>query len=488
MSHTLPPTVVTIFGITGNLSQRKLLPALYELERQKRLPEDFRIVAVFHGVPDVESVMQQTELQILRDHKDSDPDVLAALRRHLVPIQMDSTNADDFKTLRDCLNQLDEKVKHNRLFYLAIPPDIFTKVIRNLSSVGLNKPGSEVDVRVLVEKPFGNNLASSQELIKDLSENFEERQVFRIDHYLAKETAQNILAFRFENPLVEGIWSRQFIDHIQITMAESIGIQGRVNFYEHMGALRDIIQNHLMQLVSLIMMERPDSLSAHGIHKEKLRLLQSIERITPQHVDEVAVRGQYVGYRDEVANTGSKTETYAALKLEVANTRWGGVPILLRTGKALATTATEICVVFKDRLRGGSNDNLLVIRIQPNEGIFLKLLAKRPGFIDRLQPVNMHFLYQDFFTGDQPDSYQRVLIDAMRGDQSLFASSEEVTASWELLQPVLDAWAASAVGPELYEKGSWGPKAAEQLAASFGCVWFNPEPAADEEAAHPVSN
>jgi glucose-6-phosphate 1-dehydrogenase len=480
--------VLTIFGITGNLSQRKLMPALYELERQKRLPEDFRIVAVFHGVPDVESVMQQTELQILRDHRDFDPDILASLRRFLVPVQMDSTNPDDFKTLRDCLKQLDEKVKHNRLFYLAIPPDIFTKVIQNLSSVGLNRPDLGVDVRVLVEKPFGNNLASSQELIKDLSKNFEERQVFRIDHYLAKETAQNILAFRFENPLVEGIWSRQFIDHIQITMAESIGIQGRVNFYEHMGALRDIIQNHLMQLVSLILMERPDSLSAHGIHKEKLRLLQSIERIKPQHVDEVAARGQYVGYRDEVAKEDTRTETFAALKLEVANTRWGGVPILLRTGKGLATTATEICVVFKDRLRAGSNDNLLVIRIQPNEGIFLKLLAKRPGFTDRLQPVNMNFLYQDSFSGTQPDSYQRVLIDAMRGDQSLFASSEEVTASWELLQPVLDAWMASDGSPELYEKGSWGPKAAEQLAANYGCVWFNPEPVADEEAAHPVSN
>jgi glucose-6-phosphate 1-dehydrogenase len=480
----LSPTALVIFGITGNLVQRKLMPALYHLESQKRLPEQFSIVAIFHGVPDMETVMQQVELQLLRDHQDFDPDILLALRKHIRPIQMDSTNAGDYAKLREELDKLatDEQTAFSHLFYLAIPPSIFEPVIDNLASVGLNTPSEGCASRVLVEKPFGNDLHSARELIEHLGSRFEENQIFRIDHYLAKETAQNILAFRFDNPLIEGIWSRQFIDHIQITMSEKIGIQGRVAFYEGMGALRDIVQNHLMQLIALVMMEYPDGLSGHAIHKEKLRLLESIERISPEHVDEVVVRGQYEGYAEEVANSSTKNETYVALKLEVANSRWGGVPILLRTGKAMATAATEIRVVFKDRLQRAVDDNLLIIRIQPNEGISLKLVVKRPGFTNVLKPVEMSFDYHDSFTGQQPDPYQRVLVDAMRGDQSLFATGEEIMASWELLQPILDYWHASSAAPEIYEKGSWGVKSADTLAASYGCNWFNPDP--EPEADH----
>ena len=421
--------------------------------------------------------MQQTELQLLSERKTCDPDILGQLRRHIRPLQMDSTRASDYERLRDELAAVarEQRQALNHLFYLAIPPDIFLNVIDNLASVGLNRNYDTHTNRILVEKPFGNDLASAQQLIDHLSSRFDERQIFRIDHYLAKEMAQNILAFRFDNPLIEGVWSREFIDHIQITMAEDIGIQGRVHFYESMGALRDIVQNHLMQILTLVTMEYPVGMSTSAIHREKLRLLNSIERISPAHIDEVAVRGQYDTYAEEVARPETANETYVALRLSIANTRWGGVPILLRTGKALATGVTEICLVFKDRLHRVEKDNILIMTISPNEGISLNLMAKRPGFSKRLQTVDMNFYYSDSFHGAQPDPYQRVLMDAMRGDQSLFASSEEILASWTLLQPVVDAWRAGGK-PVIYESGSWGPAKADALARDYGFAWHNPDP------------
>jgi glucose-6-phosphate 1-dehydrogenase len=473
----LSPTVLVIFGITGNLSTHKLLPALYKLVADKRLPEQFFILGIFRDVPSLDIIFQTAEIEILRAHQECDPEVLAELRSKVLTLQMDSTNAEHFTRLHETLHKLniDQQKTFNRLFYLAIPPQIFSDVITNLAQAGLNTQDEATGMasRILVEKPFGRDLDSAQALINHMAPRFSENQIYRIDHYLAKETAQNILTFRFNNPLVEGIWSRQFIDHIQITAAETIGIQGRVAFYEQMGALRDIVQSHLMQLMALVMMEYPEGLTSHAIHREKLLLLESIELINPQHVEEVASRGQYQGYPEEVSNPKSHNETYAAVKLEVANTRWGGVPILLRTGKGLADKRTDITVVFKDRTRREMPDNLLIIRIQPNEGISLKLLAKQPGFSDTLQPVLMDFMYQGSFEGPQPDAYQRVLIDAIRGDQSLFATSEEVLASWRLLQPVIDYWETSDAAVQSYPKGSWGPDTADQLAHQYGCQWQN---------------
>jgi glucose-6-phosphate 1-dehydrogenase len=475
MKHAITdPTALVIFGITGNLSQHMLLPALYHLESQHLLPEKFFIVGVFRREPDVDALLKEAEIQILRTREAVDPKILGRLKDRIHPIKMNSTEPDDFKRLKTLLHKLDEtaEARLNHLFYLAIPPNIFKNVISNLASCGLNSCDDRAS-RILIEKPFGDDLVSAENLIEFMSQHFDEKQIFRIDHYLAKETAQNILTFRFNNPLIEGIWSRQFIDHIQITAVEKIGIQGRAAFYENMGALRDFAQNHLMQFMALVMMEYPENLSPAAIHKEKLLLLESIEPIAPKHVEDVAVRGQYDTYREEVGNLHSNVETFVAIKLEVANSRWGGVPVLLRTGKGLAEKATEISVIFKDRSRRSLADNLLTIRIQPNEGISLKLLAKKPGFGNEFQPVEMAFNYSGVFDGHQPDAYQRVLVDAMRGDQSLFATSAEVLASWRLLQPILDAWNQSGEAPEIYPTGSWGPQVAEKLATSYGGDWVN---------------
>jgi len=475
MTHaSTDPSVLVIFGITGNLSQHMLLPALYHLESEHLLPEKFVIVGVFRREPDVDLLLKEAEIQILRSRQEVDPNVFAALKNRIHPIKMNSTEADDFVRLKHLLSSLDEAAGTtlNHLFYLAIPPNIFKKVIGNLASSGLNDDSKRAS-RILIEKPFGFDLKSAEDLIGFMSNHFDEKQIFRIDHYLAKETAQNILTFRFNNPLIEGIWSRQFIDHIQITAIEKIGINGRAAFYEGMGALRDFVQSHLVQLMALMMMEYPEELSAANIHKEKLKLLESIEPILANHVEDVAIRGQYDTYRTEVSNPKSDVETFAAVKLEVANSRWGGVPVLLRTGKGMAEKATEIAIVFKDRAGRALSDNLLIIRIQPNEGISLRLLAKKPGFGNELQPVEMAFNYSGVFNGHQPDAYQRVLVDAMRGDQSLFATSAEVLASWRLLQPVLDAWTESKDSPEIYATGSWGPDCSTEIAAKYGCEWIN---------------
>ncbi|HEX3081921.1 MAG TPA: glucose-6-phosphate dehydrogenase [Candidatus Saccharimonadia bacterium] len=475
------PSALVIFGVTSNLSKHMLLPALYHLESQGQLPEKFFIVAVSRQEPRVDSLLQEAEMQVLRSGQPVNPVAMARLKDRIHPVQMDSSKEDEFGALKRLLHKLDETagVQLNHLFYLAILPQVFRKVVGNLAASGLSREDDHHASRILVEKPFGDDLKSAQELINFMSGHFDEKQIFRIDHYLAKETAQNILTFRFNNPLIEGIWSRQFIDHIQITAMEklTIGDQSRAAFYENMGAMRDFVQSHLMQIMALVMMEYPQGLTATNIHKEKLALLESIHPIHAEHVEDVAVRGQYTTYRDEVQNPHSNVETYAAVKLEVANSRWGGVPVLLRTGKAMAEKSTEIVVIFKDRSRRALEDNLLRIRIQPNEGISLKLVAKTPGFGNDFQPVEMQFNYANTFNGHHPEAYQRVLMDAMRGDQSLFATSDEVLASWRLLQPILDAWNAENSRPEVYKNGSWGPDSAENFAGAYGCHWINDTPA-----------
>lgn len=468
------PAALVIFGITGNLAQRMLLPALYHLEHEDQLHDNFRIIGVLRREPDVDKLLAAAHARLEESGVTVDESVMKRLRSRITVLFMDSTNPEHFTRLKSALDALNDETGQTlpHLFYLAIPPSIFRNVISNLASVGLNKStGAGHSSRILVEKPFGDDLSSARELIEFMSQHFGEDQIYRIDHYLAKETAQNILTFRFHNPLVQGFWSNKFIDHIHITAAEKIGVEGRSNFYENMGALRDFVQSHLMQLMALVMMEYPEGLTAAQIHAEKLKLLKSIVPITPESVANVAVRGQYEGYAEEVGNPDSHVETYAALKLEVANDRWSGVPVLVRTGKALGAKATEISVVFKDRTDHNLQENILVIRIQPNEGISLGLVAKKPGFDTQLQPVNMEFCYAGTFDGHQPDAYQRVLVDAMRGDQTLFATNAEVLTSWELLEPVLEAWQSGSDAPNSYKQGSWGPQAAEDLAERFGCSW-----------------
>ncbi len=473
-SSELKPTVLVIFGITGNLSQNKLLPALYKLLEHNRLPERFTIVGVFReGEMTVDSLLQQLEITLLRTQKECDSSLLQRIKEAIQPITMDSTNINDFYRLRDQLVDIDHQhqTAHQRLFYLAIPPSIFLSVIECLGESGLNQ---EVDAsrRIFVEKPFGLDLESAQHLVNCISRYFAEHQIYRIDHYLAKETAQNILAFRFNNPIIEDLWGRQFIDHIQISAMQKGDIEGRVGFYEGMGALRDIVQSHLLQLMALIMMESPEKLDSENIHAEKLELLRSVQPIRARYIDEFSVRGQYAGYLDEVNNQTSTIETFVAVKLEASNSRWGGVPVLLRTGKALAQDLTEIHVVFKSRSRRRSLPNILTIRIQPNEGISLRLTQKKPGFTNELQPIEMNFNYRDAFKDGQPDAYERVLFDAISGDQSLFASSDEVIRSWEILDPLIQAWKNDNSQPARYEKGSDGPAEVTDLARLYGSEWI----------------
>ncbi|GAC1600212.1 MAG: glucose-6-phosphate dehydrogenase [Candidatus Saccharimonadales bacterium] len=468
------PSALVIFGVTGNLSQHMLLPALYNLEREQLLPPSFSIVGIFRREVGVDDLLAEAARQMSSSGDVIDKTVLDRLKHRFHSVHMDSTDPDHYSRLVKQLDELDTtaETKLNHLYYLAVPPNIFTSVIANLAGAGLNR-NDDRQSRILVEKPFGDDLASATELIEKISQNFAEEQIFRIDHYLAKETAQNILTFRLSNPLIEAIWSRQFIDHIQISATEKIDIEGRSAFYENMGALRDFVQSHLMQLMALVMMEYPEDMTSESIHKEKLRLLENIDPIAESQIQDVAVRGQYAGYADEAGSPDSTVETFAALKLEVTNSRWKGVPVLLRTGKALTAKSTEIVVFFKDRTHRKLDDNLLKIRIQPNEGIALDLLAKKPGFDDQLQPVEMDFSYSGAFEGHQPDAYQRVLIDAMRGDRSLFATSDEVLASWRLLQPILNSWKNSPGSLESYEKGTWGPSGADTLAQRYDSTWLN---------------
>jgi glucose-6-phosphate 1-dehydrogenase len=470
-----PATTLIIFGSTGNLVQKKLIPSLYHLLKDGFLPDDFNIVCVARDYDaTIDSIVEKAEISLLRQSSDINDTILGNLKAKMKLFFMDSTNGDDYVRLRNMLDGLDAEkgLKHNRLYYLAIPPDIFPVVVECLGRAGLNNETDNVSRRILVEKPFGTNLETARRLVSHISQYFNEQQVYRIDHYLAKETAQNILAFRFNNPLIEDLWGRQFIDHIQITSAETIDIEGRANFYDNMGALRDLVQSHLLQLLALTMMEVPYPLDSANIHAEKLALLNAIKPIKPKYIDDVAVRGQYAGYKQEALNDNSTTETYAALHFEVANSRWGGIPVLVRTGKALAEKMTEISVVFKDRTRRNIAANILTIRIQPNEGISIRLQAKKPGFKEELQNVNMDFCYQTSFNGSQPDAYERVLVDAIVGDQSLFATSEEVLRCWEILEPVLQNWQASSDNLFVYEKGTWGPKEANELANNYGCEWL----------------
>lgn len=472
---TSAPSALVIFGVTGNLSQHMLIPALYHLERQSLLPEDFAIVGIFRREVSIEQLLETAMQEVSAGGIEIDQAVISRLKDRFKSVFMNNTDPEHYDRLTGVLAELDEAAgaKLNHLFYLAVPPNIFKSVTSNLASAGLNTETDRAS-RILVEKPFGDDLESAEELINFIGQHFQEEQIYRIDHFLAKETAQNILTFRLGNPLIEAIWNRQFIDHIQITVAEQLDIQGRAAFYEGLGALRDMIQSHIMQLMALVMMEYPQDMTAESIHAQKLTLLNNIRRITPAEVGEVAVRGQYEGYRTEVDNSASQVETFAALKLEVDNDRWRDVPVLIRTGKAMSKKNTEITVLFRDRTNRQLADNMLKIRLQPNEGISLELLAKKPGFSNELQPVHMDFSYAEAFEGARPDAYQRVLIDALRGDRSLFASSDEVLASWRLLQPILDAWHSQDAAPlESYVKGADGPAAAITLAERFDTKWYD---------------
>lgn len=474
-SHELAPAALVIFGVTGDLTRRKLLPALYHLAEDGLLPDGFEIFGVTRSGTTTEALLDDIRADVQAGGEVCDESVLKRFGALIHIITMDLGKVEEYTKLKNALDQHELQVGActNRLFYLAVPSQTFSSIAGMLGAAGLTTGCAHRvgESRLLIEKPFGYDLVSAQELIEALNKQFDESQIYRVDHYLAKETAQNILTFRFSNPLFKSVWDSQVISSVMITAAESIGIEGRVAFYEQTGALRDVIQSHLLQLLALVAMEQPDQMASEAIHASKLALLRAIKPIAPDKVAEQAVRGQYQGYLQEVHNHVSATETYAALRLEVNTSRWRNVPILIRTGKAMAEKVTEITLTFKDS--ADARQNTLTLRIQPNEGISIQLQAKKPGFESESEAVQMDFCYAKTGDGVHPDAYERVLVDALRGDKTLFATSDEVIACWEVVEQVIHAWSMSETGMEIYPQGSWGPAGAEELAGRAGTAWLS---------------
>ena len=481
----VPDTTLTIFGATGDLARRKLLPALYNLAHDGVLPEHFNVIGVARREESDEKFRDFAREAILEfSRRLPDAQVLDGLLSRLRYLPFSFDDAEGYVGLREMIDDLDDEAGRpsNRIYYLSTAPEYFGLIIRELGLAGLNHH-EHCDVRVIIEKPFGSDLASAESLQRTVSSVFRERQVFRIDHYLGKETVQNVMAFRFANYLFEPVWNRNFIDHIQITAAEDIGIGSRAGYYDRVGALRDLVENHMLQLLALICMEPPTRFEAKAVRDEKLKVLQAITPLSPAEVARDTVRAQYTagvvagervpGYLEEPGvPEDSKTETYAALRLEVDNWRWAGVPIFLRTGKRLARKVTEIVVqlepvphlAFASEGSIGVQPNRLILSVQPNEGVSVSLEAKIPGPRMRIRPVNMEFLYGTSFLSESPEAYERLILDAMRGDATLFTRNDETRAQWAIVEPILESWSEDGE-PRLdtYPAGSPGPAAANGL-------------------------
>ena len=489
------PAVMVIFGATGDLSGRKLLPALYNLARQRSLPAGFAVVgAAMTEMSDggfrkhaAQKIRQFSRTQPIDDR------VLDALLSSLHYVTVDFGRLEDFKALGTKLDELDaaNHVPGNRIFYCATPPPTYQTIALQLQAAGLNK--GEGFHRIVVEKPFGSDLQSARELTQTLQKVFTEDSVYRIDHYLGKETVQNILAFRFANSIFEPVWNSNLIDSVQITVAEEIGIENRGAYYDRAGALRDIIQNHGLQLVTLTAMEPPLAFEAAAVRDEKVKVLRSIRPLIGEDIEQSTVRGQYThgwvlgehvaGYREEKnVAPDSQTETYAALRLFVDNWRWAGVPFYIRAGKRLPKRITEIRVQFKrpPHLTFGRDamkevdPNAITLRIQPEEGISLKFGAKVPSAGLRIRSVTMDFQYVTSFLVEAPEAYERLLLDCMIGDPTLFTRADEVEAAWTLVDPIENAWRDGRPRLQTYAAGSWGPDAAAELLHADGREWHRP--------------
>ncbi len=479
------PTALVIFGATGDLAHRKLLPALYNLAHEGSLPERFELVGVSRSDHPDENFQQMARESIERfSRRTPDSAVLDGLVAGMryVPGAFDDDNV--YSQLHQVLGEFDERAgtPMNRVFYLSTAPQFFPVISQKLGDAGLDHT-DKAEVRVVIEKPFGYDLASARKLNEEVLGIFDESQVFRIDHYLGKETVQNLMALRFANALFEPVWNRNFIDHIEITAAEDIGIGGRAGYYEGAGALRDLVQNHMLQLLALLTMEPPASFEANRLRDEKLKVLEAIVPPTIDQVKEMALRAQYgpgvvagekvPGYREEegVADD-SRTETYAALRLHVSNWRWAGVPFYLRTGKRLARKVTEIAVTlkpvphlaFQSQGSVGVQANQIILTVQPDEGVSVSLGAKIPGPRMRIRPVNMEFRYGTSFLSESPEAYERLILDAMRGDATLFTRNDEIEALWGIIDPILTAWREDTESPIAeYPAGSQGPEEATAL-------------------------
>ncbi len=490
------PCAVVIFGASGDLTRRMLLPALYNLAVDNLLPAGFSVIGFARRQLSQQEFRQQA-LETVRNFSRRPPDeaVWESFSQGLFYIRGEFGDPESYRRLVDQIAQVDRErgVGANRLFYLAAPPSAYPDIIKGLGSNGLYRSDGEAGwARVIIEKPFGRDLKSAWALNREVAEVFREDQVYRIDHYLGKETVQNIFVFRFANGIFEPVWNRRYIDHVQITVAESIGLEGRAAYYEEAGALRDMVQNHLLQLLSLVAMEPPIAFNADAVRNEKVKVLQAIRPFRGAAVVESIARGQYgpgwvggkrvPGYREEPGvRPDSGTDTFVALRLFVDNWRWADVPFYLRVGKRLPKRATEIAIQFKraplllfrDIPECGSlESNVLAMRIQPNEGITLKFHAKEPGIGVSLRPVNMDFLYGESFLVEPPSAYETLLLDCLVGDSTLFARWDEVEAAWAFVTEILEAWDTLKT-PSFpnYDAGSWGPAEADELIGSDGRQW-----------------
>ncbi|WP_068469630.1 glucose-6-phosphate dehydrogenase [Candidatus Protochlamydia phocaeensis] len=488
--------ILVIFGATGDLTARKLVPALYNLAREGLLPAHFACVG-FARRPKSNEDFRNEMLEAVNNFSRSKPvdqQLWKTFKEQLYYHQSEFHEDEGYERLNAFLHQLDSQMgtKGNRVFYLSVQPSYFPTIVEKLSQHHLIYPVDSVKdkwSRIIIEKPFGRDFESAKQLQQDLIKHLDESQIYRIDHYLGKETVQNLLVLRFSNPIFESVWNNRHIDNIQITVGEEIGIGTRGRFWEEAGMLRDIVQNHMMQLLTLVAMEPPTNLGANAIRDEKVKVLESIRPIPLHSIDEVVIRGQYgpgfingepvKGYRqEENVNPESNIETFVAMQLSIDNWRWVDVPFYLRAGKRLPKRATEIAITFKRApgylFEGAASQidpNVLVIRIQPDEGVSLKFNCKVPA-LDTVQPVKMDFRYGSYFGSAPPEAYERLICDCMAGDNTLFARDDEVITSWKLLTPILEHWEATPPKEfPNYASGTWGPEEAESLLQRQGRHW-----------------
>nr|WP_217923391.1 glucose-6-phosphate dehydrogenase [Miltoncostaea oceani] len=495
LMRTPPPAVIVIFGATGDLTQRKLMPGLYSLAAQQLLPPETAVIGVARSdLPDEEFRARMRAGVEAHGAIPVDDGVWEGFARRLRYLSAPFDQPEGFARLREMIAEKDARhgTRGNRLFYLATAPEFFPVIAENLGRAGLadEGDGTERFARLVVEKPFGEDLASARELNARLNVVFRERQVYRIDHYLGKETVQNLLVLRFGNAIFEPIWNRRYIDHVEITVSEDLGVGTRGGYYDQSGALRDIVQNHMLQVLSIVAMEPPARFESRDVRDEKVKVLRAIPCFDAASAARDAVRGQYgpgwiggervPGYRQEPGvDPASNTDTFVAMRLMVENWRWSGTPFYLRTGKRLPRRATEVSIHFKaaPHLPFATTavesvaPNLLTLRIQPDEGASLRFLAKVPGPQIDLRPVSMDFAYGNAFLRTSPEAYERLLLDALLGDSTLFARWDEVERAWEIMDGLIHHWSATPGPFPNYDAGSWGPEAADALMARDGKVW-----------------
>ncbi|MCC6931947.1 MAG: glucose-6-phosphate dehydrogenase [Deltaproteobacteria bacterium] len=486
---SVPPCVMIIFGSTGDLTKRKLMPALYNIAVDGLLPANFSLVAFGRRTWNHDILRNEVSNSVreFSRRQPIDENILSEFVSHSYYCQGEFDNLDSYERLRELLDSIDRQTGHavNRIFYLATLPEHFEMIINNLGAVGLSEKAQDPrrESRIIIEKPFGHDLVSARELNRNMLKVLDEQQIYRIDHYLGKETVQNLLVFRFANGIFEPIWNHKYIDHVEISVCESLGLGSRAAYFDKSGIVRDIIQNHLLQLLCLVALEPPVTFAANAVRDEKVKVLRSLRKIDAENISSSVIRGQYtkgyvageevVGYlNEEKIDSRSRTETYAAMEVFIDNWRWAGVPFYLRAGKRLAKRITEITISFRQvphKLFATEDvrevrPNTLSFQIQPDEGISLSINSKPPGSRVRVQPVKMDFSYGTSFGTEAPEAYERLILDCMRGDATLFTRNDEIEEAWDFIDSIVNCWAQN---PEIslcnYEAGSWGPTEGEDL-------------------------